>query len=101
MLALDVLPVPPSLEVAATELFFTPVVVPVTFTTIVPLPLAASAAPERLIEPAPATGPLSAKPLGLATTNPAGRLSVKPIPVSEIVFELVIVMVRVEFVFSV
>src|SRR5262249_8755673 len=43
MLALPVLPVPPSVEVTCTLLFFTPADAPVTFTTTVQEPLAARA----------------------------------------------------------
>src|SRR6478609_5963882 len=85
--AFDVLPVPASVEVTWTLLFFTPAVVPCTLTETVQLALAANVPPERLILPDPATAVavppqvlLSA--LGVATTNPAGRLSVKAIPVS-------------------
>jgi hypothetical protein len=79
--------VPPSVEVTCTELFFTPAVVPCTLTETVQLALAASVPAERLMEPEPATA-VAVPPqvllnaLGVATTNPAGRLSVKAIPVS-------------------
>ncbi len=87
MEALDVLPVPPSVEVTVTELFFTPAVVPCTFTETVQLALAASVPAERLILPEPATAvavppQVLFRPDGVATTRPAGRLSVKAIPVS-------------------
>src|SRR5713226_1778642 len=76
MLALEVFPVPPSVEVTCTLLFFTPAVVPVTFTVAVP--------PQVLDNP-----------LGVATTRPAGRLSVKAIPVSAmVVFGFVMVKVN-------
>src|SRR5262249_6841769 len=45
---------PPSVELTVIELFFTPAVVPVTFRVIVPLPLAASDPPDRVIVPDPA-----------------------------------------------
>src|SRR6478736_6298987 len=85
--ALDVLPVPPSVEVTWTLLFFTPAVVPVTLTETVQLALAANVPAERLMLPDPATAvavppQVLFKPLGVATTNPAGRLSVKAMPVS-------------------
>jgi len=85
--ALEVLPVPPSVEVTCTLLFFTPAVVPCTLTTTVQLPLAAIVPPLRLIEPEPAvavTVPLQVllNPFGVATTRPAGRLSVKATPLS-------------------
>jgi len=87
MEAFDVLPVPPSVEVTWTLLFFTPAVVPVTFTDTVQLALAASVPPERLMLPDPATAvavppQVLFNPLGVATTRPAGRLSVKAIPFS-------------------
>jgi len=85
--ALDVLPVPASVEVTWTLLFFTPAVVPCTFTETVQLALAANVPAERLMLPEPATAvavppQVLFKALGVATTNPAGRLSVKAIPVS-------------------
>src|SRR3954471_11318360 len=88
--AFDVLPVPPSVDVTCTLLFFTPAVVPCTLTETVQLALVASDAPERLTEPEPATAvtvPLQVvlSPFGVATTRPAGRLSVKATPVSAIV----------------
>ncbi len=85
--AFDVLPVPPSVEVTWTLLFFTPAVVPCTFTETVQLALAASVPPERLMLPDPATA-VAVPPqvlfsaFGVATTRPAGRLSVKAIPFS-------------------
>jgi hypothetical protein len=100
MEVLDVFPVPPSVELTVTELFFTPAVVPCTFTETVQLALAANVPAERLMLPEPAVAVavppqvlLSA--FGVATTNPAGRLSVKAIPVSaKLVFGLVMVNVR-------
>ena len=87
MEAFDVLPVPASVEVTWTLLFFTPAVVPCTFTETVQEALAARVPLERLMLPDPATAVavpphvlLSA--FGVATTKPAGRLSVKAIPVS-------------------
>ena len=86
MEALEVLPVPPSVEVTWTLLFFTPAVVPCTLTETVQLALAAKVPAERLILPDPATA-VAVPPqvlfnaLGVATTKPAGRLSVKAIPV--------------------
>src|SRR6185503_11817355 len=106
MEAFDVLPVPPSVEVTFTLLFFTPAVVPCTLTTTVQLPLAAIVPPLRLIEPEPAvavTVPLQVllNPFGVATTKPAGRLSVKATPLSATpVFGLVIVKVSVVTPFS-
>src|SRR5258708_4433045 len=87
MLAFEVLPVPPSVDVTWVLLFFTPAVVPVTFTTTVHEALAASVPPERLAEPEPATAVavpphVLVNPLGVATTSPAGRLSVNATPFS-------------------
>ena len=85
--ALDVLPVPPSVDVTWTLLFFTPAVVPCTLTETVQLALAANVPAERLMLPEPATA-VAVPPqvlfnaLGVASTRPAGRLSVKAIPVS-------------------
>jgi hypothetical protein len=87
MEAFDVLPVPPSVEVTVTLLFFTPGVVPWTFTETVQLALAASVPADKLTEPDPAAA-VAVPPhvlfrLGVeATINPAGKLSVKAIPVS-------------------
>jgi hypothetical protein len=85
MEAFEVLPVPPSVEVTVTELFFTPAVVPWTLTETVQLALAARVPPDRLMLPDPAVA-VAVPPqvlfsaLGVATTRPAGRLSVKAIP---------------------
>ena len=84
--AFDVLPVPPSVEVTVTELFFTPAVVPCTLTETVQLALAARVPAERLMLPDPAVAvavppQVLFRALGVATTRPAGRLSVKAIPV--------------------
>jgi hypothetical protein len=85
--ALEVFPVPPSVEVAWMLLFFTPAVVPWTLTESVQEALAANVPAERLIEPDPATA-VAVPPHVLlrfgvgATTNPAGRLSVKATPVN-------------------
>jgi hypothetical protein len=86
-LALDVLPVPPSVEVTCTLLFFTPAVVPVTFTETAQDALAASVPADRLAEPDPATAvevppQVLVKAFGVAITSPAGRLSVNASPVS-------------------
>jgi len=95
--ALDVFPVPPSVEVTCTLLFFTPAIVPCTFTVTVQLALAASVPPVRLTEPEPATAvavppQVLFNPLGVATTKPAGRVSVNAMPVSaRVVFGLLMV----------
>jgi hypothetical protein len=85
--AFAVLPVPPSVEVTVTLLFFTPAVVPVITTETVQLAPAASVPPVRLTEPLPSTA-VAVPPQvllrlpGVATTIPAGILSVNAIPVS-------------------
>src|SRR5258708_10267354 len=79
--ALEVLPVPPSVEVICTELFFTPVVVPCTSAETMQEAPPASVPPERLTAPEPPTA-VAVPPQGFerfgveATTKPAGRLSV-------------------------
>jgi hypothetical protein len=87
MLAFEVFPAPPSVDVICTLLFFTPGADPVTFSDTVQPELAARVAAFRLTEPVPAVA--VAEPvhvllrlLGEATTKPAGRLSVNSIPVS-------------------
>jgi hypothetical protein len=85
--ALDVFPVPPSVEVTWTLLFSTPAVVPWILTETVQLALAANVPAERLMDPAPPTA-VAVPPQVLfrfgveAITRPAGRLSVNAMPVS-------------------
>jgi hypothetical protein len=84
--AFAVLPVPAFVEVACTLLFFTPAVVPCTSTVTVQLEFGASDWPLRLTEPEPGVAvivPVQLPPTfaGVATTSPAGRLSVNPAPV--------------------
>jgi len=106
MLAFDVLPVPPLVDVTCTLLFFTPVVVPVIFNETVQEAPGARLAPLRLVEEDPATA--VAVPLhvefrfdGVATTNPAGKLSVKAIPLNvKFASGLVTVKVRLVVPFS-
>ncbi len=81
------LPVPPSVEVTVTLLFLAPAVVPVTLSEIVQEAPAASVPPLNDTEPLPATAvvvpvqvPLT--PFGVATTKPAGRLSVNATPLN-------------------
>jgi hypothetical protein len=89
-------------------LFSTPAVVPVTFTENVHEPLPTSVAAARLTLPAPAVAvivpppQLPVRPLfGVATTKPAGKVSVKPIPVSPTdVFGFVMLKVKLVEVFS-
>src|SRR5258707_9811271 len=100
ILAFEVFPVPPSVEVTCTLLFFTPAVVQVTFTDKVQEVLIARVPAERLTELEPATAvpappQVLANPLGVATTKPAGRLSVKATPVSGMVLAAGLVMVKV------
>src|SRR5882724_2341686 len=84
--------VPPlPLSVAVTwlvVLFFVPAVAPFTLIEKVHDVLWASVAPLKDAEPLPATAvivpppQLPARPFGVDTTRPAGKLSLKPIPVS-------------------
>src|SRR5580692_7735600 len=83
-------PFPASVEVTElVVLFWVPEVVPVRFTTKVHDALAARDAPERmtLFDPAAAVivplPQLPVRPFGMLTTCPAGRVSVKPIPVRD------------------
>jgi hypothetical protein len=87
--ALAVLPVPPLVEDTVAELFFTPAVVPVTFTENTQLAPAVNVAPDKVIvlEPAvavivpPPQVPLT--PFGVDTTRPAGNESANPTPVND------------------
>ena len=85
--ALEVSPAPLSIAVTVTELFFWPAVVPVTFTDTVQAAFPASDPTARLTEPEPAVAvvvppQLLFTPFGVATTRPAGKLSVNANPVS-------------------
>lgn len=87
MLAFEVLPVPPSVEVTVTLLFFTPTAVPTTFTDTVQDALAARPPADRLTEEDPATAVAVPPQLSLsagvgATVRPTGKLSVKATPLS-------------------
>src|SRR5579863_1994402 len=80
-LAFEVFPVPPFDEVTWTLLFFTPVVVPCTVIENVHDAFAANDAADRLawLEPVAAAAvppQVFAKLLGVATSKPAGKLSV-------------------------
>src|SRR6266851_4002903 len=103
-LALEVLPVPPSVEVTCTLLFFAPAVVPVTFTEKVQEELVAKVAPDRVTLPEPAVAvmvpppQLPVRPFGVATTKPAGSVSVKATPVSGMVLIAGFVMVKLKLV---
>ncbi len=90
MLAEAVLPLPPSVEVTALVVSFcVPVAVAETFIAKLQEALAARVAAERLTLPDPAAAvmapppQLPVSPSGVATAKPAGRLSVKPIPVRD------------------
>ena len=88
--ATDVFPVPPLVEATVTELVLSPTVVPVTFTLIVQDAPAARLTPVKLTidDAATAVGVpphVFESPLGVATTRPAGRLSVKFTPVKVVV----------------
>jgi hypothetical protein len=89
--AFEVFPAPAVVELTVTLLFFTPPVVPVTFTLKLHDPLAANVAPARLTLPDPAKAVIvpppqvPARPFGAATTNPAGNVSVNATPVCAVV----------------
>ena len=85
ILAVDVFPVPASVEVTVTLLSFTPAVAPVTFTDTVHDAPGARLAPDKLAVEDPSAA--VAVPLqvlvrlpGVATIRPAARLSVNAIP---------------------
>jgi hypothetical protein len=86
IVAFDVLPSWPSVEVTRTLLFFTPAVVPCTLTETVQELLAAIEPPAMLIMFVPAVAVMvpapqaPVNPFGVETTNPAGRLSLNPRP---------------------
>jgi len=91
MLAVAVLPFPPSVEATAlVVLFCVPAAVPETFTANVHEAPAVRVAPVRLTLPEPAFAvidpplQLPERPFGVATTRPVGSVSVKPIPPSEL-----------------
>jgi len=86
-LAVAVFPVPPLVEVTVTELFLTPAVVPKMLMLKAHSIWAACVTPVILIVPEPAVAVIVppsqglVKPLGVATTKPAGRVSVNATPV--------------------
>jgi hypothetical protein len=102
--AVAVLPVPPSPEVTVPDVFvYTPEAVPITLTTMVHELFTATLPPERLMLVPPAAADavppqLVVRPFGVATTKPAGSVSLKASPVSDTVSAagLVTVKVRVE-----
>jgi hypothetical protein len=102
--SVPVLPVPPFVELTLPVVFtFEPLLVAVTSTVTVHVPLAAIVPPVKLTEVFPAAGAKVGEPhpvdvmFGVvATCKPAGKLSVKATPVKAVpVFEFVIVKVRV------
>ena len=97
---------PPSVELTVTLLSFAPGVVPVTFTETAQEALAATVPPDKLTVPEPAVA-VAVPPqvllrlLGVATTKPAGRLSVNDSPVRPtLLFGLVMLIVSNEVPFS-
>ena len=89
-LPLAVLPVPASVEVIVTLWFFTPDEVPVTFIVMVQVVFAAKVPAARLAVEDPAAAvavpphPLLVRFEGVAMTSPAGRVSLKAMPVSAV-----------------
>jgi len=106
MLALEVLPVPPFVELTVTVLFLVPFVVPVTFADTMQDAPGARLPPDKDTEDDPLTAvavplQLLVRLAGEATTRPAGRLSVNATPFSvKLVLLLEIVNVRVVVPFS-
>jgi hypothetical protein len=92
MLADAVPPVPPSVDVTfPVVLFLVPAVVPVTFTAnvhevddarVAPVRLTTFVACVAVIVPPPQE---PVRPFGVEITSPAGRVSVNPVPVSDVV----------------
>jgi hypothetical protein len=107
-LAEAVPPVPPSVElIAVVVLFWTPAVVPLTFTENVHVPFAASVAADRLIELPPAVAVIVPPPhvpvcpFGVDTTRPAGNVSENAMLLRLcVVFGLVMVKLRLVLPFS-
>src|SRR5438445_10934995 len=105
IVAVALLPEPPSLEVTVPVVFtLCPPLVPVTFTENVQEPPAAIVPPERLTTEKPDTVPVvmvpaphePVSPFGVATVSPAGSVSPKATPVSATVaFGLVMVKLSV------
>src|SRR4051812_3618329 len=100
MLSLPTLPGPPSLDVTVDVVFtLRPALVPVTAMMNEHDPDGPRLAPVRLIDSPPA-GALTAAPPQVAaapaaTCSPSGSVSVKPTPVSVLLFGLLIVNCRV------
>jgi len=100
-LAVEVLPLPPSVDVTVTLLFCVPAVTPVTFSDSIHDVLTAKLAPDKLTEvPPAATVPphVLVSPTGDATARPAGKLSMNATPVSGMVFEPGLTRVNVKLV---
>jgi hypothetical protein len=106
MLALEVLPVPPFVEVTCTLLFFTPAVVPIMSSERAQDVFGARLTLVKLTEPEPLTAvPVPPQVVlrfdDTATTKPAGRLSANAIPFRvETALLLLIVNVRLVTPFS-
>ena len=101
MFAIAALPVPALLDVTAlVVLTMFPADVPVTFTLNVHEPFAAMLAPDKVtpfdpgaaVTDPPPHDPV--RPFGVATTKPAGNVSVNPTPVSTTVLALAMVKLR-------
>lgn len=107
MLAVAVLPVPPSVDETAPVVFVsTPAVLPVTFSEIVQNVFAATVPPLRLMLVEPEVAPVTDPPQPLLrfgvldTASPAGSASVNAKPVKVMELELVILIVSVVLAFS-
>ena len=101
------LPLPPSVEVTAlVTLFLGPAVVPKTLTEMVQVPPAVTVPPARLtvveFAVAPLTVPLHefVRPGVAATATPAGKVSLKPLPVRAAAFRLPMLKVSVDVPFN-
>ncbi len=91
--AVEVLPVPPLVEVTVTLLLLIPEVIPVTFTSTLQFELAGTVPPDRLQDDAPtvavAVPPQRSASCGLeAMMRPAGRVSVNATPVRAVALGL-------------
>lgn len=103
--AVAVPPLPPSFDVTTpVVLFCTPIAVPLTFTLNVHDEFTARPPPDNVTLLAPAFAVMAplphdpVRPLGLATTIPAGKLSVNPIPLRATVLTAGFVTVKVRVV---
>jgi hypothetical protein len=100
MFAFAVFPVPPSFDVTVTLLVIAAAIIPVTFSVIVHIPFAGIVPPVSDTVPDAAvavTDPphMPPSPFGVATTRPAGKVSVNATPVSPTALGLVIVKLSV------